>query len=99
MRGTYTRSAGIDDFDYKAWSADVSLSKGFAILTPYVGAGIVRATVDPRGQLDATLDRVKKNGSRVFAGLRIGLAIFDIVPEYEHIGSNNTFNLALGFSF
>jgi hypothetical protein len=97
VRGTYTRSAGIDDFDYSAWSADASISKGFTLLTPYVGAGVVRSTADP--DASTGLQRVKTNGTRVFAGLRIGLGFFDIVPEYEHIGGNNAYNLALGFSF
>lgn len=100
LRGTYTRSAGIDDFDYEAWGADVSVSKGFTLLTPYVGAGVVRATADPSGAPPAAgLSETQTDATRIFAGVRLALGLFDIVPEYERVGSSNNYNLALGLSF
>jgi len=97
VRGTYTRSSGIDDLDYEAMGLDVSISKGFAFLTPYAGYGYVWSELDPKGV--ALLDKEEVDASRFFVGLRFGLLIFDITPEYEHIEGRDSFNLLLGASF
>lgn len=97
VRGTYTRATGIDDFEYDAWTADVSVSKGFALLTPYVGAGWVSATADPQGV--GGLRSHTSEDAKLFAGLRLGLGLLDITPEYERVGDRNAYNLLVGLSF
>lgn len=97
VRGTYVATSGIEDFDYTAWGADVSLSKGFALVTPYIGAGFVSYTADPNNVFG--LQEVEDDGERIFIGMRIGLALIDIIPEYERVGDNNSYNLLLGLSF
>ncbi len=101
LRGAYTTTSGIDDFDYESWSADVSLSKGFAMLTPYVGAGYVWGTATPKGSTAQAvgLSEVDANNERLFAGLRLSLGLLEMTPEYERIGDNNAYNLRLGLSF
>ncbi|AXQ29862.1 hypothetical protein D0B54_14775 [Solimonas sp. K1W22B-7] len=96
VRGTYTQSTGIDDLDYQAYGLDVSVSKGFAFLTPYAGYGYVWSELDPKV---AGLDKEEIDASRFFVGLRFGLLIFDITPEYEHIDGRDSFSLLLGASF
>ncbi|MGH8456957.1 MAG: hypothetical protein ACRETW_07560 [Stenotrophobium sp.] len=97
VRVAYTGTSGIDHFKYSATSADVSLSKGFAFLTPYIGAGYVRGVADPDASTGLQKDTV--NRSRAFAGLRIAMLLFEITPEYERTGSNNSYDLRLGLSF
>ncbi len=102
LRGAYTATGGIDDFDYESYSADISLSKGFALLTPYIGAGYVWATATPTGdaaEAPLNLQEVEVDNERFFVGMRITLAILELTPEYERIGDNNAYNLRLGFSF
>lgn len=99
VRGAYTATSGIDDFEYESYSADVSLSKGFTLLTPYIGAGYVWATATPQGDADAFLDEVEVDNERFFVGMRISLVFIELTPEYERIGDNNAYNLRLGFSF
>lgn len=97
VRGTYTVTTGVDDFDYAAWSADVSVSKGFALMTPYIGAGYVSATADPKG--NGGLQKHTTENEKIFAGLRLGLGLLDITPEYERVGERNVYSLLVGLSF
>jgi hypothetical protein len=102
VRGGYTTTSGIDDFDYEAYSADVSLSKGFVFLTPYIGAGYIWATATPKGDAaepPVGLDEVDVDSERLFAGLRVSLGFLEMTPEYERIGDNNAYNLRVGLSF
>ncbi|MGH6909219.1 MAG: DUF6588 family protein [Solimonas sp.] len=102
VEANYTSTNNIDDFDYNAWGADVILSKGFAFLTPYIGGGIVSATIDPTDPLKdpagANLKSEDVTQGRFFVGARISMLFFNITPEYERFGDNNVYNLRVGFS-
>ena len=41
IRGAYTKLSGVTDMDISTKSADISISKGIAIFTPYAGYGMV----------------------------------------------------------
>lgn len=101
VEANYTASTGIDDFDYRAWGADVMLSKGFAFLTPYVGGGFVSASADPNADVKSLygLHDEDVDAGRFFAGLRIAMGLLELTPEYERFGDNNVYNVRLGFSF
>ncbi|MDD3764191.1 MAG: hypothetical protein PHP86_12960 [Nevskiales bacterium] len=102
VRGAYTGTSGIDDFDYEAYSLDVSLSKGFTFLTPYIGAGYVWATATPSGSVTEAplnLSEVEVDKSRIYAGLRIAFIPFELTPQYERQGDNSSYSLRFGFSF
>lgn len=101
VEANYTLGTGIDEFDYHSWGVDAMLSKGFAFLTPYVGVGYASAQVDPDDSLKAAygLKNESVDTTRVFVGSRIAMGFFELTPEYERFGSNNVYNLRLGFSF
>lgn len=97
VRAAYTGSSGIDQFKFSTTSIDASISKGFAIVTPYAGAGWVRGKADPDASTGLTSETV--NRAKFFAGMRVSFVIFELTPEYERVGDNNSYNLRLGFSF
>lgn len=99
VRGAYTQTVGVDDFDFSTYSLDVSISKGFAFITPYAGVGYVWGTTDPSGTVAALLDKEDVDQSRVYVGARLSLLLLGITPEYERIGSRDVFNLRFGFAF
>jgi hypothetical protein len=41
IRGAYTKLSGVTDMDISTKSVDLSISKGFAMFTPYAGYGMV----------------------------------------------------------
>jgi hypothetical protein len=61
LRGTVTRSSGSDVYDLDQAGVELEISKGFTVLTPYAGAGLVWS--------DGTFDRVDGiSGRRVELG-------------------------------
>ncbi|QHS08802.1 hypothetical protein [Sinimarinibacterium sp. NLF-5-8] len=101
LRGAFTRTSGIDDFDFTTRSVDLSLSKGFAMVTPYIGAGYVWGVAKP-GDAVATaagLSRAKADEERFFLGVRLSMLLLEVTPEFERVGSTNAYNLRLGMSF
>ncbi len=82
IRGTYTKVDGIKSLDFNTKGIDLSISKGFAMLTPYGGVGKVWIESDP----DSTLAPLKKadiSETKLFVGLRISLGLINITAEAE----------------
>lgn len=96
VRAAHVTASGIDTFDLSSTTLDVSVSKGFAMLTPYAGIGYVMGSADPDSNL---VDKEEVNEVKYFVGARLGLGLFEITPEIHQVGDNTAFNLRAGFSF
>lgn len=94
LRGAYTRLTGVDDFELDTKSIDLSISKGFAFVTPYAGAGKVFVTSDPKSSFG--LDEEDLDLNKLFAGIRVSLFPLTLTGEIDHTGDNTTYNLRLG---
>ena len=107
VRATYTRLAGVGDLDLQTVGIDASLSKGFFILTPYVGGGAVWIDGKAKGRLQtlsttllgASLKEEKFWQERVFGGVRISpLPFFNVTGEVEYSGvTTYSLRAAIGF--
>lgn len=101
VRGSYVTVTGVDKFKADSKAVDVSLSKGFPFITPYIGAGYVWGTVDP-DDATKTLTGLKKaevNKTKAYVGVRFSMGLFEVTPEVSEIGSNIAYALRAGFSF
>jgi len=82
LRVTGTQSLGGSAYDLDQYGAEILFSKGFTVLTPYVGAGIVRSV----GTLDATLGRTftdTETRGVVYGGVTLNLLLPKITVEVE----------------
>jgi hypothetical protein len=80
-RGSYTGLMGVDDLDLSTYGIDLSASKGFAFLTPYIGVGQVWI----QSETNAAGLNFSENLSRTkgFAGLKLKLLLLSFVGEVE----------------
>lgn len=97
IRGTYSRLQGVDNLKLDTSSVGASISKGFGPLTPYGGVGYVWTSSDPGASTG--LSRRRAGKGEVFAGLRTGLGLFNLVLEAGRIGSSTTYSANLAFGF
>jgi hypothetical protein len=82
LRLTGTRTQGSEVYDLDQYGAEILLSKGFTVVTPYVGAGIVRS----EGSLDSSLGRTFKDSRTrgvAYAGVTVSLLLPKITVEVE----------------
>ena len=81
LRVTGTRTIGSDAYDLHQFGAEILLSKGFAVLTPYIGAGLTSS----RGRIGRGLAERTDTTTRAvaYAGLRLNLLLPKIVVEVE----------------
>jgi hypothetical protein len=106
IRGTYTKLAGVDDLGLQTYGVDASISKGFIIITPYAGAGMMWIKSDAKGNLLTLSQAAGKSLTsesisvpRVFAGLKLSpLPLFGITAEAEY-ASRPIYSLKVAISF
>jgi opacity protein-like surface antigen len=82
LRLTGTRTMGSDVYDLDQYGAEILLSKGFTVVTPYVGAGVVRS----EGSLDSSLGRTFEDSQTrgvIYGGVTVSLLLPKITVEVE----------------
>ena len=73
VRISYSKLSGIDELDVENKGIDLSISKGFAVLTPYAGIGRTFSTVTP---VDVPILKEEDiEDSVVYAGVNINLGV------------------------
>jgi len=95
VRLTHSRVTGADEIDLNSTGAEVSVSKGFLILTPYAGAGVVRTSSNPNV---GTLSDESFTQTKVYAGLNVNLG-FNLGFEVDTTGDFVSYSVKAGLRF
>ena len=93
LRGSYTRLLGLDDLDLDTYGADLSISKGYAIFTPYAGLG--QLWIKSRSNL---FEDENHSITKGFIGLKVRLFVVSFVAEIDYI-EIPLYNLRANLSF
>jgi hypothetical protein len=96
VRASVSSLSGVDRLKLRTTGFDVSLSKGFAFLTPYVGAGTVRVKSTPDG---AGLARESFSQSKVFGGLNLNFGLTNLAFEADKTGQAASYGVKFGLRF
>lgn len=96
VRGSYTRLTGVDQLDFDTKAIDVSVSKGFAIATPYIGVGSVWVTSTPK---NVPLSEETFNLTKVFGGVNLNFGLFNMGFEADKTGSAFSYGAKFGLRF
>ena len=91
-----TRTTDIGGLKVNTYGADLMVSKRLTLVTPYVGAGIVRveSKVSAAGLSGETF-----NEGRFFGGVNVNFAVINLAFEAERLGDNTTLSAKLGWRF
>ncbi len=98
LRGAYTVLSGISDIDISTKSADLSISKGFAMFTPYAGYALV--WIDSKEKSTAvTLQDESLTENKWFVGCKITFfPLMNMVAEAD-FAKVNSYSLRLNIHF
>jgi hypothetical protein len=96
LRASYSQLRGVDQLAMSTKGLDASISKGFAMLTPYAGVGRVWINAEPHA---GTLTSEAFSLSRFFVGAGFKLALFNMNAEVDRIGSATSASLKAGIRF
>ena len=96
VRGTYTKLTGVDQLDMSTKGLDLSASKGFAMLTPYVGIGRTWINSSPHV---ANLGKEDFALNKFFFGAGFKLLLFNMNAELDRTGHSTAYSLKAGIRF
>jgi hypothetical protein len=96
LRASITRLDGVSQLGFETYSADVSISKGFLLFTPYAGVGEVWSRSATDG---LPLQQVNLTQNKFFAGVNMNFGLANVVIEGDKTGPIHTFGAKLGFRF
>jgi hypothetical protein len=98
LRGAYTTVTGVSDLDISTKSADLSISKGFAMFTPYAGYGMV--WIDSKeNSSSVTLQDESLNESKWFIGCKITFFYFINLVAEADFAKVNSYSARLNVHF
>ncbi|MGQ0835654.1 MAG: hypothetical protein ACT4O5_12190 [Gammaproteobacteria bacterium] len=95
IRAAYTKLTGVDQLDFDTRSVDVSISKGFAIFTPYAGVGRVWASATP--DASTGLSAVSPSLNKVFIGGNLNFGLLNLAVEADRTGDADSYGVKVGF--
>lgn len=95
IRGAFTKLSGVTGWDLNTKSLDVSVSKGFAFLTPYAGVGSVWTSSTASAQGLSASDSFRQN--KVFLGANANFGLANFALEYDKTGSAPSYTAKFGF--
>lgn len=97
IRGTLTRLTGVDQLDFDMKSLDISISKGFANVTPYGGIGQVWVKSTPKGVPGLRGEDFTQ--TKVFGGVNVNFGLANLAFEADSTGGTTTVGAKLGLRF
>ena len=98
LRGAYTTLTGVTDLDISTKSADLSISKGFAMFTPYAGYGMVWIESKEKSSV-VTLTDESLTENKWFVGCKITFfPLMNMVAEAD-FAKVNSYSLRLNIHF
>jgi hypothetical protein len=97
VRGAFTKLFGVDQLDLQTASADLSVSKGIALFTPYAGVGRVWVKSTPASSTGLHGESFSLN--KYFLGLNFKLGVAALDLEWDRTGPANTVGAKIGVRF
>ena len=97
VRGSYTTLQGVDRLDLDTKALDISISKGFALLTPYAGGG--KVWVDSTPDSRTGLRPEDFSYSKYFVGLNVNFGLINIAMETDKTGDATSYSAKFGWRF
>lgn len=97
IRVAVTKLSGVSQLALSTKSLDISVSKGFAMFTPYAGIGNIWVESTPGAATGLTKETFQQ--SKVFVGGNLNLGLTNLALEYDKTGSAQSYSAKLGFRF
>ncbi len=96
VRGSYSRVQGITELEVDNYAFELAVSKGFLMVTPYIGAGLVRT--EASAPLNPDVEDVSVDQRKLFAGVNLNLGV-NVGFEADRVGDYTTYAAKVGLRF
>lgn len=98
VRGSMTKLSGVSNLSFDTKGLELTVSKGFLMITPYASLGQVWTTADP-SEPTGTLKKEDFQQTKMGIGANINLGLMNLALEGDKTGDSTTYSAKLGFRF
>lgn len=100
IRAHGTTLTGVDRLDLSTYGADLSISKGFAFVTPYVGYSLFEIDGEAKSSNYPNLTNRSHSTTenKIMVGSRVSMGFFNLVGEAD-LGEVNSYSLRANIGF
>jgi len=100
LRGAVNYVSGNDQLKLSTRSVDLSISKGFLMVTPYAGIGVVQTDAQLKDSSVALAkDKESFTKQKLFVGANLNLGLVNLAVEGDKTGDATSYGVKLGFRF
>ena len=96
IRATYSTVLGVDDYNLQSGGLELGISKGFLMVTPYAGIGVVRSRADASDLDGLSSESYTQNKFVIGATINLGIAL---TLELDRTGDYRTYSAKAGIRF
>jgi hypothetical protein len=96
VRGSYTTMRGVDDLDLNTAGVELSISKGFLMLTPYAGLGAIRYEGEGVGVNNTKFDSESDTLAKYFLGVNFNMGLVNFAAEADKTGESSSYSAKFG---
>ena len=96
LRASYSQVEGIENLAFNSSALELTISKGFLLLTPYAGVGLVRTRAEPDNL--GTLRAETFDQEKIYAGVVLNFG-FALTLEADRTGDFRTYSAKTGIRF
>lgn len=97
LRLTKSTLSGVDQLDLDTTGYELTVSKGFAFVTPYAGIGRVKTESVPKGTAAVGLTKESFTDSKTYLGVNINFGFSNFAIETDKTGDSTSYTLKYGF--
>lgn len=97
VRASYSVLQGVSQLDFNTVGVDVSISKGFAFVTPYAGIGEVWVHSMPDASTMLADESFSLN--KIFVGVNLNFAVINVAVEGDRTGDTTSYTAKVGWRF
>ena len=98
IRGSFSKLTGVDELDLNTMAADVLISKGFLMLTPYAGASVVKVSGKEKSD-EVSLDSETATLFRLIGGVEFSPLPLLVINGELSMGEIMQYGLKVGLRF
>jgi len=96
-RLTYSVLSGVDQLDMNTTGLELSVSKGFAMVTPYAGIG--QNWVSSKPASSTGLSSEDYTQTKTYVGVNVNLGLMNLAFETDQTGDSSSYSAKFGFRF
>lgn len=99
LRAGVSYVSGVDQLKLRTSSLDLSISKGFLLLTPYAGVGMVQVRSEVKDPAALATDRESFRLNKLFAGVSFKLGLMNLAVEGDKTGDATSYGIKAALRF